>query len=118
MQKVKILEIPAELVEPTWQTNKVTIRRLKYHEKMKIVDEAVPATLTGREVHARVSQETIAVSTIVKAVEEAPWPIKNPEIIRELDWALGEWLLKEIDELNSLSSKKKVSSNDVSEPTE
>lgn len=107
MEKRKQIEIPSELMDDGWSTNKVTIKRFKYRERLQISDEGANIKMTDTGLTAKPSTEAIALSTIVKAVVEATWATGNVGVVADLDWQLGQWLIEEINTFNSTDIKKK-----------
>lgn len=107
MEKRKEIEIPVDFMDPTWSSNKVVIKRLKFRERLQISDEGAGIKMTGEGITAKPSQEAIALSTIVKTIVEAPWPVSNVGVVADLDWQLGQWLLDEINNFNTTDIKKK-----------
>ena len=109
MEKRKEVEIPKELMESDWKTNKVVVKRLTFGEQMRIRDDATKINLKGGEVKGTVNQEIAMVSTIVKGVIEAPYKIGDASIVRDLDGAFGQWVLGEVQDFNKVSEKKNES---------
>lgn len=117
-EKRKVVEIPEEFMDSAWVTNKVTIKRFKYRERLQISDEGANMKMTAEGFTAKPSSEAIGLSTLVKAIVEAPWPVGNVGVVADLDWQLGQWLLDEINQFNSTDVKKKTDSSLSSSPGE
>lgn len=94
-------------MEKEWKDNKVIIKRLSLGENMKIRDEAMKVAIKNNGVDGTLSQEIAIVEKINKSVVEAPWETGNRKVVFDLDSALGEWILQEIQEFNSFPEKKK-----------
>ena len=107
MEKRKQLELPKELMEPDWKTNKVVIKTMTLGENMRIRDEATSVAMTKTGGTASISQEVAVIEKINKSVVEAPWKVNDRKTIADLDNAVGEWLLAEIQEFQQIPEKKK-----------
>jgi len=113
MQKTREIEIPVEFMEDDWKSNKVVIKRMTFGEQMRVRDQATNIKIKGKEVDGSVNQEIAFVSTLTLSITKAPWKINDNAVIRDLDGALGNWLLKQLDGFNTIEEGKKNSSETV-----
>lgn len=107
MEKRKTVEIPEELMEEEWKSNKVVIKRLTLGENMKIRDEATNISIKNDGVNGTLRQEVAIVEKLNKSIVEAPWKVGDRGIVANLDGVLGEWLLSEVQEFGTFPVKKK-----------
>ena len=99
--KTKELEIPKEFMETEWQTNKVKIRKWSLGIRNEILDQTTEyVTRAGKNVDSKTKGGFIQILTIAKCVTEAPWNVGSVGVINELDPQLGDWIYKEISDLN------------------
>ena len=99
--KTKELEIPKEFMEEEWQTNKVKIRKWTLGIRNDILDQTSEyTTRAGKNVDSKIKGGFIQILTIAKCTVEAPWSVGNVGVVNELDPQLGDWIYKEITELN------------------
>lgn len=110
MEKRKTVEIPDELMESDWKTNKVVIKRLTYQENLRVRDEASRIRISESGASGTVSQEAAALGMLLKAIVEAPWQTKNVNVYANMDAGLGNWLTIEVNDFNSVQLKKKTES--------
>lgn len=110
VEKRKELEIPEELMEEEWKSNKVVIKRLSYGEFLRTRDEAARIKIHNSGMDGTVKQEIAAIGLLVKAIVEAPWQVNSPAALADLDANLGTWLSNEVNDFISVKLKKKGSS--------
>ena len=99
--KTKELEIPKEFMETEWQTNKVKIKKWTLGIRNEILDQTSEyTTRAGKSVDSKIKGGFIQILTIAKCTVEAPWSVGNVGVVNELDPQLGDWIYKEMSELN------------------
>jgi len=132
MSLTKELVIPEELFELAktefevgWQDDKVTIKRLRYGDNLRIQKQAMNITGTpgvAASARADINPEEFQATTILKGVVKAPWGANNLKAILDLPPFIGEWIKSEIEEFNTLETKKKLNSTSLQggleQPTE
>ena len=89
------LEIPAELMEAEWTTNKVVIRNMTGRIGNRVRDES-----NGKEGIA-------GALTLLYTIESAPWQTNNKDVLLDLDIRLYTWLAENVRDFNSLAEEKK-----------
>ncbi len=96
-------------IEEFGQGQTITIRKLGFGKIHSITDQATNIKVVGRKQTADPEYGLAKILTVMAGVVEAPFPvpITREFIDDELDPGLGELLFQEIDELSSMSPKKK-----------
>jgi hypothetical protein len=114
----KEVEIPKELFESAvndydckWANGKIKIKRFTFGDANAISREAskIKASNFGGEIKldANIDPTEIQVLTLLKGVVEAPWTVNDVGAINELPVMIANWALKEIEEFNTITFKKK-----------
>lgn len=85
---------------------KVTIKKFNFGEMQDLQDEGANVQVAGRELSARVKFGQFKILSLVKGIVKAPFPI-NAATIRSFDNDLGEFLYKELDDLNRVEDIEK-----------
>ncbi len=99
--KTKELEIPKKFMETEWQTNKVKIRKWTLGIRNEILDQTTEyVTRAGKNIDSKTKGGFTQILTIAKCTVNAPWGVGSVGIVNELDPQLGDWIYKEMSELN------------------
>jgi len=115
--QTKDLEIPKEMMEETWQTNKVKIKKWTLGIRNEILDEVSklkpnPATKSvSTEIQGGFSQLLI----MLRCTVEAPWKVGDISAVRDLDPLFGDWLYSEITEFNGSGGRPSKKSQGLEE---
>ena len=88
-ERRKEFEIPQELCDPEWKTNKVVIKNLTGRIGMRMRDES-----GGKEGIA-------ATLSLLYSVIEAPWKVNDRDVLLDLDMRVFTILAKEVKDFNS-----------------
>jgi hypothetical protein len=110
----KELTIPEDLFilakeefECNWINRKVVIKRFTFGDQVQIQQDSMKVKATAISQTADVNVADLQVLTLMRAVVEAPWLINDLNAIKSLPPMLADWLKQEIEELNTITVKKK-----------
>ena len=117
---VKELEIPKELFnlaveeyDCDWKNNIVKIKRFTFGETNDISRKSTNIKMYQvggvMKPDVNIDSTEIQVLTLLKGVAEAPWGVNYISVVNQLPPQIANWVLKEIEEFNSVSFKKKGS---------
>lgn len=117
---VKELEIPKELFnlaveeyDCDWKNNIVKIKRFTFGETNDISRKSTNIKMYQvggvMKPDVNIDSTEIQVLTLLKGVAEAPWGVNDISVVNQLPPQIANWVLKEIEEFNSVSFKKKGS---------
>jgi len=99
--KTKSLEIPKEFMEEEWQTNKVKIRKWNTQIRNEIIDQVTEFNAQkGQQGAAKLQGGFSQILIITKCIIEAPWKVGDVGVVKTLSTNIGDWVYKEITELN------------------
>lgn len=118
MVLVKEIQLPRELYDLAneefdckWTNQIVKIKRFKFGDSNEIAREAtkIKAIQSGGEMkfNADIDPTEIQVLTVLKGIVAAPWTIGDKNMVNELPPPIAAWALKEIEEFNTVTFKKK-----------
>ena len=122
---VKELEIPKELFDLAveeydcdWKSNLVKIKRFTFGETNDISRKSTNIKMYQvggvMKPDVNIDSTEIQVLTLLKGVAEAPWEVNNVSVVNNLPPHVANWVLRQIEEFNSVSVKKKGSTQDSS----
>lgn len=110
----KELKLPAELLtlaneefECKWINDKVIIKRFTFGDQVQLQQDSMKIKANMQGQTADINVADLQLLTLVKAVVEAPWTVNDINSVRLLPPPVAEWLNKEIEELNTITVKKK-----------
>jgi len=99
--QTKDLEIPKEMMEETWQTTKVKIRKWNLNIRNQIIDEVAEFSQSrGSPVSTKIQGGHSQILIIAKCILEAPWKVGDVNIVGDFDPDIGDWLYSEISAFN------------------
>jgi len=116
IEKERVIEIPKELIEPSWNTNKVKIKRWTAGIRATANNESwvmkiTPGQKEFKDVVFDASRYQLVL--FLHQVVEAPWLVGNVGVVNELDPAIIDLVSNEITKLNG-ATEKNSNASDVS----
>ena len=100
--KTKELEIPKELMEEEWQTNKVKIRKWNTQIRNEIIDQVTEFNAQkGKQISTKLQGGFSQILIVTKCILEAPWQVGGIGSIGELAPEVTDWLYGEITTFNA-----------------
>jgi len=118
MLDTRELEIPQNLMESEWKSNKVVLTEYDTEMAGKIKSAGIRANISNAGLNGAVNLEALVVESIRVGVIEAPWVVSGASVeeqrrvIAKLRNKLTSWIFRELEEMNEVPDKKKVSSED------
>lgn len=120
MVLVKEIELPRELYDLAnqefdcnWTNQVVKIKRFKFGDSNEIAREAtkIKTFQVGNEMKMNIDIDPteIQILTLIRGIVVAPWQIGDKNAVSELPPPIANWALKEIEEFNTVTFKKKES---------
>jgi len=79
---------------------KVTIRKLTYGQRSKLIAETTKTKIVGKNAITDTDVYALRIKYLLFGIEKAPFNIDQPSI-EALDSDLGDFLFEEIDKLNT-----------------
>ncbi len=115
----KDLEVPEELRQNEWTSNKVKIKKWTLGIRNKIMGQCSKVKIIPGVKSNNTPQEfdytTYQILTILHCVHEAPWVTGKIESIADLSPELGDWIFGEISTFNEGDIKNSTGSEESSE---
>ena len=104
----ELMQLAKEEFEINWANNKVVIKRFLSGDQWQIQQDSMKVRGTSpTNMSAEVNIADLQGLTIMRAVIEAPWILNDIKAVRDLPGPITEWLKTEIDDLNTITFKKK-----------